>query len=156
MAEGKKRTFTRKAAIGAVIDMVERVRLINEGKADYPFLNKVKDVILFGSLVNNPKTKTVHDADIAVFCENDPEKRMEFYHLYPEYRIHGNDVRQMFSEYLLMKKYISGNSHILSLHESAEEGEGVRENIVMADQHIWLFKDYMPCEDAISELKNLY
>ena len=52
MVEGKKREFTRAAAVKAVLDMLDRVDKVNNGLADYPYVIKIQHAVLFGSLVN--------------------------------------------------------------------------------------------------------
>ena len=154
MAEGKKRVFTREAAVTAVIEMIDRIQAVNNGNADHPYLNRIQDVILFGSLVNNPEAEYVHDADVAVITDDDRNKMLEFRKLHPELSVRGDVISNFFTEHVLMMRYIKGKKYLLSILSNVEEGNGVRD-FATTDKHIWLFKDYSLCEDAIDQLKEL-
>ena len=154
MAEGKKRVFTKEAAVTAVIEMLDRIQAINDGTADHPYLNRIKDVVLFGSLVNNPDSAFVHDADIAVISDDDRQKMMEFRNLHPELCICKDIVSRFFTEHILMTRYIKGKKYLLSIHSNVDDGDEIID-FATADKHIWLFKDYTLCEDAVEQLQKL-
>ena len=154
MAEGKRMSFTRKAAVNAVNGMMERVQAINEGNAPFPFLNKIRDVILFGSLVNRPDADKVHDADVAVIIDDDKGKMYEFAERYPEYCVENNYITHLFSEHIQMLRYLKGRKYLLSIHTNYEEKDSIMD-IATSDKHIWLIKDYLPCTDVKSELQKL-
>ena len=63
MAESKKREFSRAIAQKRCLEAIDRAILINEGKAERPFLFTVNELIVFGSIVNSDKAN-VHDVDI--------------------------------------------------------------------------------------------
>lgn len=65
MAESKKREFNRAIAQKRCLEAVDRAILINEGKAERPFLYTVNELVVFGSLVNSDRPK-VHDVDLFV------------------------------------------------------------------------------------------
>lgn len=65
MAESKKREFNRAIAQKRCLEAIDRAILINEGKAERPFLYTVNELIVFGSLVNSDRPK-VHDVDLFV------------------------------------------------------------------------------------------
>lgn len=65
MAESKKREFSRAIAQKRCLEAVDRAILINEGKAERPFLYTVNELVVFGSLVNSDRPK-VHDVDLFV------------------------------------------------------------------------------------------
>lgn len=154
MAEGKKRVFTREAAVTAVIEMIDRIRAVNNGTADHPYLNRIQDVILFGSLVNRPEAEYVHDADVAVITDDDRNKMLEFRKQHPELRIGGDVISNFFTEHILMMRYIKGKKYLLSILSNVEEGKEIRD-FATSDKHIWLFKDYALCEGTIDQLKGL-
>ena len=64
-AESKKREFNRAIAQKRCLEAVDRAILINEGKAERPFLYTVNELVVFGSLVNSDRPK-VHDVDLFV------------------------------------------------------------------------------------------
>ena len=63
MAESKKREFSRAIAQKRCLEAIDRAILINEGKAERPFLYTVNELVVFGSLVSSEKSK-VHDVDL--------------------------------------------------------------------------------------------
>ena len=65
MAESKKREFSRAIAQKRCLEAIDRAILINEGKAERPFLYTVNELVVFGSLVSSEKSK-VHDVDLFV------------------------------------------------------------------------------------------
>lgn len=65
MAESKKREFNRAIAQKRCLEAIDRAILINEGKAERPFLYTVNELVVFGSLVNSDRPK-VHDVDLFV------------------------------------------------------------------------------------------
>ena len=65
MAESKKREFSRAIAQKRCLEAIDRAILINEGKAERPFLYTVNELVVFGSLVSSKKSK-VHDVDLFV------------------------------------------------------------------------------------------
>lgn len=138
MSESKKVLYKREVCEGAIKGLCERALDINNDKADYKYYNHIKDIILFGSLVNTDKDK-VHDVDIAVFFENDREKMQKFHkeHL----GILSDFISDMFSETILQERYLKGGKKVFSIHSNVHEREELR-SIATSDRHIYLMKDY--------------
>lgn len=70
MAEGKKRLWTRKYANYALCNALNRTVALNAGKAEYPFVYRIKRLAVGGSLVKT--SGKVHDVDLFVEREHEP------------------------------------------------------------------------------------
>lgn len=158
MAEGKKREFTRTAAVKAVLDMLDRINMVNSGLADYPYVTKIQRAVLFGSLVNAPDIDKVHDADIAIFYDlatiEEEEKRFNFEHPELVKKTGAAPDAVHLSQEILLERYIRGNSHILSVHSNRTDGEGI-EWAVVNDEYIQLYENGYRCKNAVKYVREL-
>lgn len=144
MSETKKRNYRRATAAKAVQDLIPQLQDINGGTADYDYLNKIRDVIIFGSFTNKD-CEYVHDVDICIIHDDDREKMFEFHHRHPH--MFSTFTDDIFAEYLLKEKYLRGRKSIYSFHSNISEGAGIID-IATKNAHFYLVKDYKICPDA--------
>ena len=116
MAEGKKREYLRATCEKKIVEFVERAYLINAGKADYRYYNRVQDIILFGSMVNTEKD-TVHDIDLCVRSTDDRKLMQRFYeeNAVAAHTKFADIVNALFAEWFLTKRYLKGRCGIFSV-----------------------------------------
>lgn len=149
MAEGKKRAYKRETCEQKICEFVERARQVNAGEADYQYYNRIRDIILFGSMVNTEKD-TVHDVDLCVKWTDDRKLMRRFYEENAA-TVHAkftDIVNALFAEWFLTKRYLKGRCGIFSVHCNAEEGAGIFD-IATADKHLYLMKDGVVNEKAL-------
>ena len=145
MSEGKKVEYRRDNCREKVKGLLKRAEEINTGKADYNYYNRIKEMILFGSLVNTNKDK-VHDIDILVVWDSNCELRMKFHYEHP--KIFKDMIYDYFSEWYLTKRYLKGGSKVFSIHSNVEESNGIFD-IARSDKHIILMSDYKALPENI-------
>ena len=150
MSETKAREYKRENCVEAVKELVTRAVEINTGKADYQYYNRIKEIILFGSLVNSDKEK-VHDIDICLISEDNRELMRRFHSehvgLFSDY------VTDLFSESYIQERYLKGKRKMFSIHSNVHEGMGIRD-VALKDAHICLMSDFEVTED-IKRLEDL-
>ncbi len=151
MAEGKKREYKRETCKKRLSDLVRRVDDINNGNADYKYYNKVKDVILFGSLINTDKDK-IHDIDLYVIWDDNRKLSTKFN---KENSSIINEkfqdmISQLFGEWYLALRYIKGGCGIFSIHSNVSEPIDSMMKIVESDKHVYLVSDYKINDDAMA------
>lgn len=158
MAEGKRREFTRAAAVKAVLDMLDRVDKVNNGLADYPYVTKIQHAVLFGSLVNAPDVDKVHDADIAIFYDlatiEEEEKRFNFERPELVKKAGAAPDYVHLSQEILLERYIRGNSHILSVHSNRTDGAGLGLTVIH-DEYVPLYKNGIRNRNGIKVIQEL-
>ena len=134
---------------------MDRAKMINEGKADHEYYNKIETMVLFGSLVNSEKER-VHDADLLVVHEDDRKQMIRFHYEHPELVI-GNFIDNLAAEFFLKQRFIRGRNTILSLHTPfLEEKEII--SIATADKHLVLMEHGMEVpgvREKVTKLENV-
>lgn len=143
MSESKKVEYRRDRCKEKIRSLLQRAEEINTGKADYNYYNKIKDIILFGSLVNTDKER-VHDIDILVVWEDNRDKMMQFYLEHPN--MFGDYIKDMFAEWFLTERYLRNGSRAFSIHTSIIEDDGII-GIAKSDAHVVLMSDYKVVPD---------
>lgn len=145
MSEGKKEEFKRDNCKDRLKGLVKRAEEINTGKADYKYYNRIREMILFGSLVNTEK-EMVHDIDILVIWENNKELSLKFHDEHPG--IFRNFVQDIFSEWFLMERYLRGGRKSFSIHSNVTEDSKIVD-IAKSDRHIVLISDFKVVPDSM-------
>lgn len=153
MAEGKKREYLRATCEKKIIEFVERACLINAGKADYRYYNRIEEIILFGSMVNT-ENDTVHDIDLYVQWTDDrilmamfaDENEDVVYQKFPSL------VGAFFAEWHLAERYLKCRCGIFSVHSNVVEGMEVRK-IACADKHLYLMRNGIANEEALARFR---
>lgn len=138
MSEGKKAEFRRDTCKEKLKGFLQRAVDINTGKADYKYYNRIKEIVLFGSLVNTDKEK-VHDIDLLVIWDDDRELGERFHEEHPY--IFRDWLKDMFSEWYSAEKYLRGGAKVFSIHSNVVEGKRIYD-IVNSDKHIILASDH--------------
>lgn len=147
MSETKKKEYTRETCTAAAKEVLQHALEINEGKADYQYYNKVKELILFGSYVNSDKP-SLHDLDVCFISDDDRVQMLRFYSEHPELQRKFRDsVTAYFAEYYLRVSYLKGNRKMISIHSNVEEGDQIRD-IATSGKHLVLISDYRLTEDG--------
>lgn len=145
MSEGKKREYLRKTCKAKVEEFVKRAVEINTDKADYHYYNKIKDIILFGSLINTDRPK-VHDIDLLVIYDYEHgllEKfHKEHYGRFNDWFVDCDSERE------LRIMYLKNKCGIFSVHGVSCRNGQFRDDdeeylIATSDKHIYLMKDYV-------------
>lgn len=122
---------------------------VNNGEAGYDYPNKIRQVYLFGSLVNTAKEK-VHDVDIYLVCDDDRKAMIEFS------RKNGkgaNYLDLLMFEQVSKAKYLQNRKKIYSIHANFTEPELLE--LIMEKYYILLFDDYKECPNAVEQVKGL-
>ena len=145
MSEGKKEEFRRDTCIEKLKGLITRAEEINTGKADYKYYNRIREMVLFGSLVNTDKEK-VHDIDILVMWENNKKLSNRFHDEHPG--IFKNFIQDMFSEWFLAERYLRGGKKSFSIHSNVTEDPSIVD-IAKSDRHIVLISDYEVVPDSM-------
>ncbi len=153
MAEGKKREYLRATCEKKIVEFVERASLVNAGKADYRYYNRVEEIILFGSMANTENDK-VHDIDLYVQWTDDrilmamfmEENEDVVYQKFPSF------IDAFFAEWHLAERFLKGRCGIFSVHSNVVEGKGVR-RIACADKHLYLMRNGIVNEEALARFR---
>lgn len=149
MSESKKKLYKRETCMQAVKELIVRAEEINADKADYHYYNKLKDVILFGSLVNTNNDK-VHDIDIAAIQDNIPVQMHQFHLEHPS--LISDWFWDECSEWFCQRKYLKNGRKMFSIHSNVMEGKEIKD-IATSDKHIYLVRDHKITADAQALLK---
>jgi len=137
MSESKKTEYKRETCREKIREIVKRAEEINNGTADYKYYNRIKEMILFGSLVNSDKEK-VHDIDILVIWDDNRELGGKFHKEHP--RIFKDWIKDMFSEWYSAEKYLRNGGKAYSIHSNVEEGKEIVE-MAKSKKYIVLMSD---------------
>ncbi len=152
MSETKARLYNRSTCMNSLKGFVNRAMDINNDKADYKYNNKVKDVILFGSLVNTDNEK-VHDIDLFVDMGDDKDKSEKF--LKDNYtaihqKFSGDWLVMLYSEDILRVRYMKNRKGYFSIHSDKCDMPAVTR-----DKYIYLIKDYKVTDECYEFLGDL-
>ena len=149
MSESKKRLYKRETAADAAEALIDRIKAINDGTADYAYYNRIESVILFGSFVNSNKSH-IHDLDVLVIHDDDRKLMNRFHDDHPG--IFPDFVNDIFSEALLKEKYLRNRKSIYSIHSNIHEKKQEILNIATSDKHIFICRGHKICDDARSPI----
>ena len=138
---------SRKTAVKRIMKLIKKVEDINSGNADHHYINRIRDVIIYGSFVMQPNTEKVKKINIYIIDENNQDKLRA-------YRKKDSTLRRYSSNatyteihdklWYLNKgfKFFDIRSNVLKNNETS--------GTVIYNPHIYIYKDYKVC-DGIRE-----
>ncbi len=152
MSETKRVEYKRKTCTDALKEVLQHAVDINSGKADYPYYNKIKELILFGSYVNTDKDY-LHDIDFCIIFDRDHTLSRKFNKEHPEVFHKFDWFNVWHAEFELQHRYLRGRRKMVtSLHSNIYEGEEIKD-IATSDKHIVLISGHTLTKEGLALLK---
>ena len=140
---------SRKTAVKRIFRLVKRVEDINNGDADRHYVNRIRDVVIYGSFVTQPGTEKVDKVNIYIIDENNQDKLRE-------YRKRDITLRRYstcaaYTEIYNKIQYITKRSKFFDVCNNVVKDSDTSGTIIY-NPHIYIYKDYKPCDDIREKL----
>ena len=143
MGETKSRLYKKETAKKTLAAFMDRVMRVNGCVANLPYPDRITDVIVFGSYLDDTVEK-VHDLDICINVEKHNDLYAAFNEDYYDGKA-GNYTEALFFPYIAMLKYLKSKNSILSIHPYEED-----KDVALGGKHVFLIKDGVLQKNAIT------
>lgn len=140
---------SRKTAVKRILRLVKRVEDINNDDADRHYVNRIRDVIIYGSFVTQPGTEKVDKVNIYIIDENNQDKLREYRKR--DITLRRYSTSAAYTEIYNKIQYTTKGSKFFDVCNNVVKDSDTSGTIIY-NPHIYIYKDYKPCDDIREKL----